>query len=177
MNDLVKKIESYLFARAEPVLLAELGRVMGVSGEELLMAVRDLVGALEGHGLTLLLTDTEVELVTRGEMADFLQTFLDDTDSRLSKAAAETLAIMAYRGPISRYELGSIRGVDCRAIINQLRRRGLLTRHNDDAGVALYDLSAIAWKQMGLDSREALPDFDVLSSHERLLAYLEQDSS
>lgn len=163
MTDDVRKIEALLFLAGEPVSFNELARLIQKSGEETRSCVKQLVTLLAGHGLALIQTDTHVQLATSTLVSDYLQQFLQGEAAALSTAAAETLAIIAYRGPISRIDIEAIRGVDCRRMLRQLIARGLIRRERHGTALPTYSVTEDFLQHVGMTSREELPDFASLS--------------
>jgi segregation and condensation protein B len=125
--DLVNAVEALLYVADEPVELSEIGRALEVS----VAAVRGLVDRLaerctEG-GLRVQMQGTRVQLVTAPEAGVYVRRFLGArSEQRLSPAALETLAIIAYQQPITRPALEAVRGVNCDHAIATLRARGLI---------------------------------------------------
>jgi segregation and condensation protein B len=88
----------------------------------------------------------------------------------LSKAALEVLSIVAYKGPISRAEIESIRGVNCSFTLRSLMMRGLLERIDNpkDGRGYLYKISFEFMKKLGIESIDKLPDYKELSQDSRI---------
>lgn len=168
MNDNVKKIEALLFVAGEAVPKKDIGQITGLDQAAVDAALNELRGQLEGHGLCLIESAEGVQMVTAPEVGPFLKQFLTDDGIQLSRASAETLALIAYRGPISRYDVDAIRGVDCRRIISQLVYRGLVRKESKEGRAVMYDISDEFFLHMGVTSREQLPRFEELHSNERL---------
>lgn len=175
MTDSGKALQAVLFVRGERVHWKELGRVLALSQEELRQAAAELMEDLSGSGLTVVMSQEGVELVTSGEVARLVAALEEGEAEELTKAAAETLAIVAYRGPLSRQEVSALRGVESGPMLRQLQRRSLIERLKGEAGVMLYDLSGEALKQLGVGRRSELPDFELLSSDEKVQAFLQEE--
>lgn len=169
-----QKIEALLFAAGEAVAQEELAKLLAVSPEELNQAVQELQQQLADHGLSVIQTTSHVELVTSAAVAEYLATWLAGEEKDLSKAAAETLGIIAYRGPIARYDVDLIRGVDSRHIMKQLLRRGVIVRAQSTTPNPQYEITEDFLKHLGLTTREQLPQFEELSSHEKITRLLRQ---
>lgn len=168
MNEVVRKIEALLFVAGEAVPKTDLVKLLGVELNELETYLTELHTVLSETGLALILTQDSVHLVTNPTLADFLQQFLDEENTTLSRAAAETLALVAYKGPVSRYDIEAIRGVDSRRVLQQLVRRGLVVKQAGQGRVSLYTVSELFFQHIGVTRREELPQFQVLSSNERI---------
>lgn len=167
MTPATQKIEALLFLAGEPVSKAELAKLLGENKQNIDQALQELSGALTDHGLSLVQTDTLIELVTSPAVANTLAQWWQD-EEKLSKAAAETLAIIAYRGPLARYDIDVIRGVDSRHSLRQLQRRGLIRRAAGATATTRYEITEEFLKHLGLTGRQQLPQFDQLSAQEKL---------
>ena len=127
------KIEAYLFWKAEPVSLKRLGELFKCSGEEIATAVSTLEGKLEGRGIVLMRKENEIAFGTAPEISKLLTDLRkDELRGELGKASLETLAIILYRGPLSRTEIDYIRGVNSTFILRTLLVRGLVERVSDN---------------------------------------------
>ena len=173
MNYKTKQLEALLFTAGEPVARSELAAVLNVTETELEWLADDLLHELLAHGLTVIKNATHIQLVTSPAVAEWLRQFEQKADDTLSRAAMETLTIVAYRGPISRLAIDAIRGVDSRAMIRQLIRRGLLTRISQAGQAPEYAVSTDFLQAAGIKRQEDLPDFETLSTHERLVQVLD----
>ena len=126
---LEQKIEGLLFYKAAPVKLTQLQKIFEVSEEEVSSTLKALKERLQGGAVRVSLTETEVQLVTAPELDELIETVRKDELKRdIGKAGAETLAIVLYKGPISRVEIDRIRGVNSAFILRNLMVRGLVER-------------------------------------------------
>lgn len=175
MNPLAQKIEALLFVAGEAISFKELAAILEVTPEEVASGITEVIYSLKDHGITVTQTDTHVQLVTSGSVSDFLARYLQEEPTELSKAVAEVLAIVAYRGPITRAEIDAIRGVDSRRSLSQLVVRGMVARIKKATQTITYDITPDFLQHIGLTSREQLPKFEDLAHHERLKALLEQE--
>lgn len=127
--EVVAALEALLFAADAPVELARLAEVLGLAPEATRRAVEALREACDapGRGLVLVEVAGGFRLVTRPELAPVLVRFQRLAGrSRLSRAALETLAIIAYRQPISRGEIEQLRGVGAESVLTHLLERRLI---------------------------------------------------
>jgi len=122
----VAALECLLFVAREPVPPERLAQVLNLSLTELEAALEGLRQALEGRGLQILTIAGGYRLGTRPEYAEVVEAFLTPPPTRLSDSALETLAIVAYRQPITRPEIEAIRGVSSHATLQTLLERGLV---------------------------------------------------
>lgn len=120
-------LESLLFVADQPVSLGDLARVLDLPRPAVDRALKDLEQGLTGRGLRLQRVGSQVQLVTAPEAAAFVQRFLGlESTARLSRAALETLSIIAYRQPATRPEIEALRGVNAEGAVRTLLARGLV---------------------------------------------------
>ncbi len=169
MNPLAKLLEAALFAAARPLTLEELSSLDPEAGEtailEALAEVRAAYG--EGHGVELVEIAEGWQFLTRREYAETIErAHLTLRPRRLSPAALETLAIIAYRQPVGRLEVDEIRGVDSGAVIDKLAERGLIevvTRGEGLGRPLLYGTTPQFLETLGVRDLGELPRLDELS--------------
>ncbi len=157
-------VESLLFVSSEPVPVGRLAQALDVSTEQVEEILADLVAMSKNgasRGLVLQRRGDRVQLTTRPECAPYVEKFLGlSLTSRLSKPALETLAIIAYRQPITRPEIEMVRGVNCDAVIQTLLSKGLIEEVGrlDTAGRPIQYGTTFAFLQhFGLRSLADLP--------------------
>jgi len=120
-------VESLLFAAAEPLTVARLAAVLLVEAEQIEQALQALDRDLVGRGICLQRKDDRIQLATRPAAASAIERLLGvDTSPRLSPAALEALAVIAYRQPVTRTQLEAIRGVNCDGVLRTLLSRSLI---------------------------------------------------
>lgn len=120
-------IEALLFVAEEPVTPAELAQALETDVEQVVEAVERLEQSLSERGLRLARLGERLQMVAAPEAGAAIERFLGlDLSMRLSAAALETLAIIAYRQPITRAQIDTIRGVNSDAVIRSLRAKGLV---------------------------------------------------
>jgi segregation and condensation protein B len=120
-------LESLLFVADGPVPLTKLAKTVGVGRQELEEALTLLGADYAGRGLRLQRLDGRVQMVTAPEATPYVESFLGLAgEGRLSAAALETLAIIAYRQPLSRAGIEAVRGVNCDRVLASLQARGLV---------------------------------------------------
>lgn len=159
------QIEAVLFYKTEPYKKNALASFFEVS-DEVLLAALDTLAARLGNGATrLVTTDTEVQLVIAPEHSTLIDHLKkEELSSDIGKAGAETLAIILYRGPLSRAEVDRIRGVNSTFIIRNLLMRGLVERrdHPTDSRSFTYAVTPSLLIHLGITRREELPDFETI---------------
>jgi segregation and condensation protein B len=125
--DLTSRIEALLFVASEPASMYHLAQALEVSEGEVEGALDQLAEQCRNRGLRLQRNDRRVQFVTAPKAAEDVRRFLGlDDSSRLSTAALETLALVAYRQPITRAEMESVRGVNCDSVLRTLLSHGLV---------------------------------------------------
>lgn len=155
-------LEAVLMATDRPLMPQELARVLGVdAGRALagLEALRDAYDA-EQRGFELHCSARGWQLRSRAAFEPAVAAFVTDGQTaRLSQAALESLAIIAYRQPVTRAQVAAIRGVNSDGVIRSLAVRGLVREEgvDPDSRAALLVTSALFLDRMGLDSLDQLP--------------------
>jgi segregation and condensation protein B len=166
-------IESLLFAAGEPVSLNRLAAVLdSVPREE----IRNAVGALGaeysqgGRGLTIEEVAGGYQLRTRKEFAPHIRKLLAGKPPRLSRSLLETVAIIAYRQPVTRPEIEEVRGVDCGGVLETLLERRLIRiagRKEAPGRPMIYATTAEFLEVFGLKDLDSLPDLKEFQEIER----------
>ncbi len=159
-------LESVLFVASEPVTPAQLARSLQVSEAEIDAELAALAEHYRssGRGLRLQLLNGKVQLVTAPAVATYVEAFLNlDATSRLSGPALETLAVVAYRQPVTRAQVEAIRGVDCASVLRSLVQRGLVSEVGrlESAGrPILYGVTEMFMQHFGLSDLKDLPPLE-----------------
>ena len=155
------QLESLLFVADEPVSLDRLASVLLTTLEQLEEILRVLNHEYSGRGLRLQRHGHRVQMVTAPEAAEMVGRFLGlEYSSKPSPAALETLAIVAYRQPITRAEIEAIRGVNSDSVLRTLVNRGLVEEQGrlEQAGrPIIYGTTFDFLQHFGLSSLERLP--------------------
>jgi len=160
--DLVGPIEAILLVVDEPLPAVTLAQVL----EQPLPVVEKALHALadsytrERRGIDLREVAGGWRFYTREEYAEIVERFvLDGQQARLTQAALETLAVIAYRQPVSRGRVSAIRGVNCDGVVRTLLNRGLIEEAgtDDESGATLYRTTSYFLERLGLRSLDELP--------------------
>ena len=161
-EDLAGALEAVLLVVESPVtdeaLAAAVDRPPAVIRELLTAMAGDLTG--RRSGIDLRDTSTGWRFYTRDRFAPVVERFvLDGSQTRLSKAALESLAVIAYRQPVTRARVAAVRGVNVDGVIRTLTARGLIEEAgtDPDSGGQLFCTTELFLERMGLDSLEDLP--------------------
>lgn len=161
-------IEAILFAHGEPLVSDRLAALTGASVGEVeaaLAALESSLDADESRGLALLRHGASAQLVTHPRFADQIAELLrGELSQDLGPASLETLALVAYFGPISRAKIDHVRGVSSAVSLRTLMVRGMVERTREGKGEHRYQVTAEFLRDMGITDREALPDFDELGA-------------
>ena len=161
---LISKIEALLFIATGLTSITQLAETLYVKTSEIEYGLKQLQSCYEqDRGLRLIWHSGKVELTTKPEMSEIIEKFLGlDTTSKLSRAGLETLTIIAYRQPITRPTIDSIRGVNSDGVIKSLLSKGLITefeRANTPGRPILFGTTEDFLLHFGLHSIEELPPF------------------
>lgn len=158
-------IEAVLFYKAEPIKKKTLAEIFDCTLEDIDTALNTLGNTLHERGIQLVTTDTSAQLVTASEAYEIIETIRKaDLKTEIGKAGAETLAIILYRGPISRIEIDRIRGVNSAFIVRNLLIRGLVERqtHPTDTRSFTYSATPSLFNHLGISKKSDLADFDTI---------------
>lgn len=166
------RVEALLFVAEDPPSIAQLARALEVPSEAVEAALDALHERLKDRGLRLQRKGDRVQLVTAPEAAEDVRRFLGlNATPRLSTAALETLAIIAYRQPITRAEIEAIRGVNCEGVLRTLLAKGLIEEVDRAEGPGRpirYGTTFLFLQHFGLRSLSDLPPLDGVEDGGRL---------
>lgn len=157
-------LEALLFIHGEPISFRKIGEVLEMEEKEAAILVEELKKRLANgdRGLTIVEDEKRVQLVTKPEFYPLLERFVkSEFAEELTPASLETLAIIAYFGPISRARIEYQRGVNSSFILRNLMLRGLVERFPDpdSPNSYLYRPTFEFWRHLGVSRREDLPDY------------------
>jgi segregation and condensation protein B len=164
--EVARAIEAILMIADEPQSLVSLGTALGVPVKDIKAALADLVADYDGangsvrRGFELREVGGGWRIYVRAEYDDVVGDFvLTQNPTKLSQAALETLAVVAYKQPISRGQIAQIRAVNVDTVVRTLVSRGLITEVQTDAetGAILYGTTDLLLTQLGVNSLEELP--------------------
>ncbi len=154
-------LEAILFVAESPVPIEELAEVLEVAVADVQKELDVLADRLVDHGLELRNVGGGWRLYSHPDTYPYLDRFAATaTASRLSQAALETLAIVAYRQPVSRSQVSEVRGVDADSALRTLERRGLVAetgRLSLPGNPAVYGTTDLFLEKLGLQSLADLP--------------------
>ena len=159
--DVPAALEALLFVSAEPVTTSQLATALDVSVSAVEQGLTQLDSELQTRGLRLQRHGGRMQLTTAPEMAETVERFLGlEATSRLSKAALETLAIVAYQQPVTRPYIEGVRGVSSDGVMKSLLGKGLVQEVGRAEGPGrpiLYGTAPDFLQHFGLNSLTELP--------------------
>lgn len=178
--EVVKALEGILMVAMEPVSSSMLSQLLEVSQDVVDELCERLAQAYAeaGHGFQLVKVAGGYRFQSHPEVAAYVERFvLDSQQARISAAALETLAIIAYKQPISRGQIASIRGVDPDAVMRTLQAKGYIAEVGRDEGpgqAVMFGTTSLFLERLGLASladlpsiSEFVPDASVVEALER----------
>jgi len=161
LSSLPAAIEAILFSSNRPLTVRELQQATDSDKTAVEHALGELREALDGRGVMVMRHHDEVHLATRPAFAAAVRRALrPEVSGKLSAAAYETLAIVAYQQPVPRSRIEEVRGVNCESVLTNLELRELITEVGRGSGPGqpkLYGTTMRFLHVMGLGSLEDLP--------------------
>jgi segregation and condensation protein B len=160
-------IEALLFVGGNPVSADKLAQILEIDTENVAALVAELKQdmAAEGRGLTLIDVAGGYQLCSKPELAPVVDKLVEVQEARMSLAAMETLAIVAFKQPITKLEIEHIRGVSVDSVVSTLVERGLIKEVGRKEAIGrpiLYGTTDEFLKCFGLGSLDDLPDLAAL---------------
>jgi segregation and condensation protein B len=161
--DLKASLEAILLVADEPVPPTVLAQVLELPRETITTALGELAARYtdDGHGFDLREVAGGWRYYTRSEYAPVVEKFVrDGQEVRLTQAALETLAVVAYRQPVGRAQVSAVRGVNCDGVMRTLTLRGLVEEAGTDheTGAILFRTTSYFLERLGLAALDQLPD-------------------
>ncbi|MGD2206321.1 MAG: SMC-Scp complex subunit ScpB [Anaerolineae bacterium] len=157
-------VESLLFVADEPVRLDHLATTLELSLDQVEEALQTLAEEYNQRGIRLQRKNQRVQLATAPGASDWIRRFLGlELTGKLSPAAMEALAIIAYRQPVTRAEIETIRGVGSDSVLRTLLKRGLIEEQGrlDQAGrPIIYGTTFQFLQEFGLSGLDQLPPLE-----------------
>jgi segregation and condensation protein B len=159
----VETLEALLFVAEKPLTRREIASLAGIDRESVDSLLGDLEVALRERGTRLLIAGDTVQLATAPEAGPLIARYVGSEGVRLSPAALETLAIVAYKQPVTRGAIERIRGVDSDYVVRSLLHRRLIVeqgRADTPGRPILYGTGFDFLERFGLTSLDDLPTLD-----------------
>ncbi len=176
-------LEAVLLVTDQPIDVATLASLVRRPADEVQERLRALAADYTdaARGFDLREVAGGWRFYTRSECAEIVERYVrDGQQARLTQAALETLAVVAYRQPVSRSRISAVRGVNVDGVIRTLTSRGLVAEagHDESSGAILYRTTELFLERLGLTTLDALPPVaDYLPDIELLDDFIEQTSS
>lgn len=170
-TDLERRLEAIMLVADEPLPLVTLATALGAPVPAVRQSIERLVADYDGEaggirrGFELREVGGGWRLYVRTEHDDVVRDFvLTQSPTRLSQAALETLAVIAYKQPIARSSIAAIRAVNVDSVVRTLLGRGLITEAYTDAetGAIHYETTPLLLTQLGINSLDELPPISPL---------------
>ena len=171
LDDLSGAIEALLMVADQPLAAVVIAQTVGVP----LSRVNEAIGALQSdyngelggprRGFELREIGGGWRIYAREEFDDVVRSMLhDDSPQRLSQQALETLAVIAYKQPVTRSQVSAVRAVNVDTVMRTLVARGLITEHSTDSetGAIFYQTTPLLLEYLGIESLEQLPPISPL---------------
>lgn len=164
--NLESKIEAILFFKNEPVSVAELGKWLGEKPDAIKVALSSLEGSYKNRGIVIVSLDGSVSLGTHPNTCEIIENLQKEELSReIGRAGLETLALILYKGPISRREIDHIRGVNSGFILRSLLIRGLIERADPSTSLGAgrsysYKATIKLLEYLGITRFQDLPEYE-----------------
>jgi segregation and condensation protein B len=171
VTDIPRALEAIFMIADEPQTLVSLATAVGAPMAAVRQAIEGLVEDYDGRasgpvrGFELREVGGGWRIYVRGDFDDVVRDFvLTQNPTRLSQAALETLAVIAYKQPISRGSIASIRAVNVDSVVRTLLGRGLITESYTDSetGAIHYATTELMLTQLGINSIDELPHISPL---------------
>lgn len=159
----VAQLEALLFVAERPLARREIAALAGIEREVVDALLGDLEVTLSDRGLRLLSAGEHVQLVTSPNAGRLIARYMGADGGRLSPAALETIAIVAYRQPVTRAVIERIRGVDSDYVLRSLMHRRLVVEQGRADSIGrpfLYGTGFEFLERFGLTSLDELPSLE-----------------
>jgi len=168
--DIRSAVEALLFVAAEPVAPSQLATALAISPAAVETALKELEEAFQIRGLRLQRHAGRVQLTTAPEFSEAIERFLGlEATSRLSRAALEALAVIAYQQPVTRPQVDAVRGVNSDGVMKSLLSKGLvheMGRADGPGRPILYGTTPYFLQHFGLNSLTELPPLQLPEAEE-----------
>jgi segregation and condensation protein B len=163
LADLEPSLEAILLVADEPVPLTVLAQVLELPQDKIATVLHQLAElyTTQGRGFDLREVAGGWRFYTRPEFAPVVEKFVrDGQEVRLTQAALETLAVVAYRQPVGRAQVSAVRGVNCDGVMRTLSLRGLVEEAGNDpeTGAILFRTTSYFLERLGLAGLDQLPE-------------------
>ncbi|MGI6064996.1 MAG: SMC-Scp complex subunit ScpB [Bacillota bacterium] len=166
-DDIKAAIECLLFVANEPLSVEKIAEIVEISPKDVQILLEEIRQYDQGRGFELVEIGGGWQMCTRPELSGFVEKLYRPKVDTLSKAALETLAIVAYRQPVTRAEIEGIRGVKIDGVLSTLLEKNLVRevgRKSTPGKPILYGTTVEFLRYFGLNTLEELPSPDDLAT-------------
>ena len=179
--EIIAQLEAVLFASGAPQHIDRIAKTLRIPKDEAFSAIDALEVRYRASesGLTLMRLGDAVQIATKGKYASVIERLrTGEIEENLSRASLETLAVIAYRARVTRADIDAIRGVNSSFTLRHLLIRGLIEREGNphDSRGYIYRPTFDFLKVLGIERVTDLPEYDALSSDERLINLLSENA-
>jgi len=175
---LITKLEAILFAIAKPIAITQLAKQLNVSLEVVREAIDEIKNRFNKpeSGIHLIELDGKIQFVSNPDFGEDVSAFLKkEASGPLTRPSLETLAVVAYRGPVTKPEIEQIRGVNCAIILRNLLIRGLVEEKEDSIRLQnVYTVSVDFLRELGLHGLDELPKYPDFHENEKIQQLLSE---
>ena len=165
----IAAVEALLFVYGEPISIKKISGIFKIDqtiADNLIKELEEKLKA-DNRGLMLIFSNNQVQLTTKPDFSSILENFIkEEFKENLTPASLETLALIAYLGPMSRVQIDYYRGVNSSFILRNLLIRGLIERlpNPQKNNIYLYQPSFDLLKYLGISKIEELPEYEKFKS-------------
>ncbi len=165
-NNLAAILEAILFVSTEEESIEKLAQITNVKAKDIKETLAIMKKDCLQRGIMILEHNDKIQMVTNPKYASWIQKYQQkDLREDLSLLALETLAIIAYKGPLSRYQIEEIRGVNSVFVLRNLLRRGLVERKIQGKKIE-YQITTDFLRHLGLTQASELPKYNEFKEKE-----------
>ena len=162
-NQIRRITEALLFVQNQPIQIKTIAKIINTSVKNMEKIIEEISVSLDDHGIKIQSGPSGIQLITIPEANEIIKTaYKLESEKPLTKATLETLAIVAYKQPVTRAEIEKVRGVSCDGHLANLRRRGLIevTGRAEKIGrPLLFSTTQNFLSYFGLENANQLPNF------------------
>lgn len=152
-------LEALLFTYGEEISIKKLSEITKKPKMDLVLALNNLKVSLSERGIRLANNEDYYQLVADKSSSEYIEKLVkSEIQEELTPASLEVLAIVAYKGPVSKNQIETIRGVNSSYALRNLALRGLVEKETSDKSFS-YKISLSALRKLGLEKIEELPEY------------------
>lgn len=169
------RVEALFFVAQKPLTVKKISQLAELSEDDVRAAVDELSKSYthDARGVVLLCHADSCELASNPLYTETITKYTkEEITGELTRAGLETLTVIAYRGPLRKSELESVRGVNCTIVLRNLMMRGLVEASGSENGEKIYSVSFDFLRHLQVSKIEDIPDYEQLHHDERLEALL-----